>query len=84
MDKFTSFLLSTTFLNIGLPFQPGCCGVLAAVEAYLIKCLLFDPGVCKFKEPLRANQTEVMDAFIHALSYILWQAGDFQKGAVIM
>ncbi len=68
------------FLN----FQPGSCGVIAAVEAFLIKSLLFDPGLCKFKEPLRPNQKEVADAFIHALSYILWQAGDFQKSAIIM
>ncbi|KAM7302283.1 putative ubiquitin carboxyl-terminal hydrolase MINDY-4 isoform X1 [Ixodes scapularis] len=62
----------------------GPCGVLAAVQAYMLKELLW-PGTSEHKD----NNSFEVDvprrnaALARALAYILWQAGDFEKAVVV-
>ncbi|KAL1122062.1 hypothetical protein AAG570_003468, partial [Ranatra chinensis] len=54
----------------------GCCGVLATVQAYILKALLYgDNNSCECTEPLRPSRNDIRSALVQALTDILWQAG---------
>ncbi|PSN31855.1 hypothetical protein C0J52_26189 [Blattella germanica] len=53
----------------------GSCGVLATVQAFLLKILLFEQGACSCTEPLRPTRKEACSALVRALGDVLWRAG---------
>lgn len=63
--------------------QRGLCGVLASVQAFILKTLLFDSDaatVCL--QPFCPTTHEVNTSLVYALSDILWQAGQKQCGVI--
>ncbi|CAL1268519.1 unnamed protein product, partial [Larinioides sclopetarius] len=57
--------------------RPGPCGVLAAVQAFVIYELLYGPSRIKADSGIiKLTQNEKRDALARALTSILWQAGD--------
>nr|CAD7606631.1 unnamed protein product [Timema genevievae] len=60
----------------------GACGVLATVQAFLLKTLLFDPGSCVCTEPLRPTRNEARAALVTALTDVLWQAGEGESAVL--
>ncbi|XP_075210879.1 putative ubiquitin carboxyl-terminal hydrolase MINDY-4 [Lycorma delicatula] len=62
----------------------GPSGILATVQAFILKALLFDPDtatVCP--HPFCPTTREINMSLIHALSNILWQAGQKKCGVIV-
>lgn len=64
--------------------QGGPCGVLAAVQAYMIKELLWPEGGLQDADPsgFQVDVPRRNAALARALAFILWQAGDSNKAIV--
>lgn len=64
--------------------QGGPCGVLAAVQAYMIKELLWPEGGLQNADPsgFEVDVPRRNAALARALAFILWQAGDSNKAIV--
>lgn len=65
----------------------GPCGVLACVQAYMMKCLIFGSVVAPNTSPvspLRPSQREWSWALAVAITEILWKAGQEQKAVLAM
>ncbi|CAH3185701.1 unnamed protein product [Porites evermanni] len=60
----------------------GPCGVLAAVQAFVLKHLLFGGKKGDSKKKLQPSSRERTKALTSAISEILWRAGD-SRGAVV-
>lgn len=62
----------------------GACGVLATVQGFLLKTLLFNPSTATTNlDPLRPTVQEVRSALIQAFCDILWQAGQYQNAVLV-
>jgi len=78
-----------SLLRCGLvQFQGGSCGVLASVQAYLLKNLLFgEEGIehtAEKAKELLSNETAIKQALIQALTDTLWQAGSSMECIVVL
>lgn len=65
----------------------GPCGVLACVQAYIMKCLIFGTSVAPNTSPispLRPSQREWLWALGVAITEILWKAGQEQRAVLAM
>ncbi|KAK7073153.1 hypothetical protein SK128_012016 [Halocaridina rubra] len=65
----------------------GPCGVLACVQAYMMKCLIFGSAVAPSTSPvspLRPSQREWSWALSAAITEILWKAGQEQKAVLAL
>jgi len=68
-------------------FQGGPCGVLASVQAHIMKCLMFGSYVSPDfspASPLRPSTKEWNWALISALTEILWRAGSYQRATLAL
>lgn len=63
--------------------QGGSCGVLASVQGFLLKALLFDPNITNEVDPLRPTRQEVRKALVYALTELLWKAGGCKQAALV-
>uniref|UniRef100_A0A1B6CJA8 Ubiquitin carboxyl-terminal hydrolase MINDY n=1 Tax=Clastoptera arizonana TaxID=38151 RepID=A0A1B6CJA8_9HEMI len=62
----------------------GACGVLAPVQGFLLKALLFSsPPITNNTHPLRPDAQEVKSALIQAICDILWQAGNYNRAVLV-
>ncbi|XP_022190926.2 probable ubiquitin carboxyl-terminal hydrolase MINDY-4 isoform X2 [Nilaparvata lugens] len=85
--KGQSFVFNdSTKLKYGLmQSQGGPCGVIAVVQAFLLKALLFDDktqAVCQ--DPFRPTQVELRTGLVQAISEILWQAGKGESAVLAL
>ncbi|XP_047483473.1 uncharacterized protein LOC125035250 [Penaeus chinensis] len=65
----------------------GPCGVLACVQAYMMKCLIFGTPVSPSTSPvspLRPSQREWLWALGSAITEILWKAGEEKKAILAL
>lgn len=65
----------------------GPCGVLACVQAYMMKCLIFGTAVSPSTSPvspLRPSQREWLWALASAITEILWKAGQEKKAILAL
>jgi len=62
----------------------GPCGVLAAVQGFIIKHLLFGGKKGDTKKKLQPSSRERTKALISAVSEILWRAGDSKEATVAL
>ncbi|XP_037788520.1 probable ubiquitin carboxyl-terminal hydrolase MINDY-4 [Penaeus monodon] len=65
----------------------GPCGVLACVQAYMMKCLIFGTPVSPSTSPvspLRPSQREWSWALASAITEILWKAGEEKKAILAL
>ncbi|XP_050736680.1 probable ubiquitin carboxyl-terminal hydrolase MINDY-4 isoform X2 [Eriocheir sinensis] len=65
----------------------GPCGVLACVQAYMMKCLIFGTTIAPTTSPvspLRPSQREWLWALAVAVTEILWKAGQGEKAILAM
>ncbi|XP_069950509.1 probable ubiquitin carboxyl-terminal hydrolase MINDY-4 [Cherax quadricarinatus] len=65
----------------------GPCGVLACVQAYMMKCLIFGTTVAPNTSPispLRPSEREWLWALGVAITEILWKAGQEQKAVLAL
>mmetsp|Transcript_35118 Transcript_35118/g.44367 ORF Transcript_35118/g.44367 Transcript_35118/m.44367 type:complete len:492 (-) Transcript_35118:40-1515(-) len=78
-----TFVTEVPELGYGLiQFEGGPCGVMAAVQAFVLKELLFssNSGI-DFRQPTVPQQNS---ALVKAIAAILWQAGDHQECVVAL
>ncbi|XP_046671785.1 probable ubiquitin carboxyl-terminal hydrolase MINDY-4 [Homalodisca vitripennis] len=62
----------------------GACGVLASVQGFVLKSLLFHPNLATSElNPFRPTRQEVRRALVQALTEILWRAGDCRQAAIV-
>lgn len=74
---YSTYYYSITFV------QGGSCGVLASVQGFLLKALLFDPNITNDVDPLRPTRQEVRKALVDALTELLWKAGGCKQAALV-
>ncbi|KAJ9579958.1 hypothetical protein L9F63_004341, partial [Diploptera punctata] len=60
----------------------GSCGILATVQAFVLKNLLFEQNACNCSEPLRPTRLEVSSALVRAFGDMLWRAG-LEESAIL-
>ena len=63
-------------------YKGGPCGLLASVQAVVLKQLLFNDRLSGNKQRLRFSPEETRDALFQALIEILWRAGSYKTARV--
>ena len=68
-------------------FQGGPCGVLACIQSYMMKSLIFGTSIAPTispVSPLRPSQREWLWALAVSITEILWKAGQGEKAILAM
>lgn len=62
----------------------GPCGLIASVQAIVLKHLLYGDVNCLNNARLRPTKSEITQALVEAITEILWKAGNSKQATLVL